>query len=175
MQDWPHAPVHRLSGEGTFFITGATYLKQPYFAPPSALDDVQNTLFAKASQHDCTLQSWALFANHYHLIIQCPDAKRLATMLATFHSSTAIDANRRDGVPGRRVWFQYRDTALTFERSWLARVKYTTENAVHHQLVRCAVDYKWCSAGWLERVASRSFLNTLRRIKVDRVNVDDDF
>jgi hypothetical protein len=39
------------------------------------------------------------------------------------------------------VWFQSWDTQLTNEGSWLARLKYTHENAVHHGLVPQATHY----------------------------------
>ena len=28
---WPHAPVHELSGRGTYFVTAGTYLKDHFF------------------------------------------------------------------------------------------------------------------------------------------------
>jgi putative transposase len=83
--------------------------------------------------------------------------------------------NRREGVKGRKVWFQFRDLKLTFESSWLARLRYTHENAVHHGLVHDAANYRWCSASWFSSSAPRSFVETVRRVKVDSINVYDDF
>jgi putative transposase len=31
---WPHAPMHRLLGRGTYMVTGGTYLKQPFLNTP---------------------------------------------------------------------------------------------------------------------------------------------
>jgi putative transposase len=96
-------------------------------------------------------------------------------MLSQLHSLEGHAANARDNSPGRRVWFQFRDTQLTFERSWIARLRYTHENAVKHGLVARAADYPWCSAGWFERSANRALVESVRRVKTDRVNVVDDF
>src|SRR5690348_17024590 len=30
-RDWPHAPLHRLSDQGTFIVTAGTYNKEHYF------------------------------------------------------------------------------------------------------------------------------------------------
>jgi putative transposase len=175
MSDWPHAPIHRFGESGIYFITGATLHKQHIYRSTTALDSLQECLFTNASKHDCWLQAWSLFSNHYHLVVASDDGERLRRMLSRLHTEAAIDANSRDGTKGRKVWYQFRDKQLTFERSWLARLRYTHENAVHHGLVRDAVQYPWCSAGWFERTARRSFVETVRRMKIDRVNVYDDF
>jgi putative transposase len=83
--------------------------------------------------------------------------------------------SRDDDAPGRKVWFQCRETQLTYERSWLARLRYTHQNAVHHGLVSDATKYRWCSASWFETNARSSFVKVVNSFKIDRVNVSDDF
>ena len=79
-------------------------------------------------------------------------------------------------ITGATLYKQhFRETELTYEQSWLARLKYTHENAVHHRLVVDATRYRWCSAGWFEDNARASFVKTVRGVKIDRVNVYDDF
>lgn len=172
MFDWPHAPVHRFGSESTFFITGGTYLKQHFYRQPAALDELQSILFATAKEHECWLQAWSLLSNHYHLVLH---GDRVRAMLGRFHSDAAKVLNRRDATQGRRVWFQYWDKTLTFEASWLARLRYTHENAVHHGLVRVATNYPWCSASWFERTGERGFVKTVQRMKIDKVKVYDPF
>ncbi|HEX8254711.1 MAG TPA: hypothetical protein VF846_16325 [Thermoanaerobaculia bacterium] len=174
MYDWPHAPAHNL-GSGTFFITGATYQKQPFYRDAAALDELRDLLFRTADQHRCWLQAWSLLANHYHVVLRAEQGESAARMIARFHTEAAIALNRRDGVKGRKVWFQYWDKTLTFPGSWLARLRYTHENAVHHRLVHNAADYPWCSASTFERSAPRSFVQTVRRMKIDALKVYDDF
>ena len=96
-------------------------------------------------------------------------------MIARFHTEAAIALNARDNAKGRRVWFQYWDKTLTFEGSWLARLRYTHENAVHHGIVRVASQYPWCSASAFEREAPRKFVEVVHSIKIDRVKVYDPF
>ena len=48
-------------------------------------------------------------------------------------------------------------------------------NAVHHKIVREASLYPWCSAGWFQRRAAASFFERIMDMKIDRVNVEDDF
>ena len=175
MPDWPHAPVHRFDDAGTYFITGATLYKQHFFRKPAHLDALQGELFADAQLHECRLQAWSLFSNHYHLVAQTENGQQLHDMLSRFHSKSAIAVNQRDGVEGRQVWYQFWDVQLSYEASWLARLRYTHENAVHHGLVQVAAQYRWCSAAWFERTARPSFVETLRRMKIDRVKIYDEY
>ncbi len=174
MVDWPHAPLHRFPPHGVFFVTASTYLKRHYYPRAADLDRIRDSLFELARLHECPLQAWALMSNHYHLVAQCA-GPALKAMLTKFHQTEGFTCNMRDRVVGRQVWYQFRETELTFEKSWLARLRYTHENPVHHGLVTRAVDYPWCSAGWFERTASTAFVKTLSRFKTDRLNVVDDF
>lgn len=83
--------------------------------------------------------------------------------------------NRLDTTPARRVWYQFRETRLTHQTSYLARLRYTHENPVHHRLVAVARDYRWCSAAWFETNAPASFVASVARFKTDKLNVPDDF
>jgi putative transposase len=174
MPDWPHAPLHRFEANGTYFVTGATYLKRHYYRSRENLNRLQDRIFGLAREHRFMLEGWSIFSNHYHLVGKgVGDALRL--MLSQLHSLEAIQCNRDDGVGGRKVWYQFWETELTFERSWMARLRYTHENAVHHGLVRNAANYPWCSASWFVRTASPAFVNSVRRFKIDRIHVRDGF
>jgi putative transposase len=174
MFDWPHAPPHRLFGPGTFFITAGTHLKRHYYRRREDLTRLTNLLLAQSSKHGLSLQAWSVFSNHYHLVVQ-GSGSALSEMLRELHSRAARELNARDGTPGRKVWFQFRDTELTFERSWLARLKYTHENPVRHGLAAKASDYPWCSASWFERVSSPAFVRTVQLFRLDRIRVPDDY
>ena len=175
MIDWPHAPIHRFGEAGIFFVTGATLYKQHFFGAPRALDALQELLFEKAREHGVALQAWCLFPNHYHLVASAEEGTRVKRLLARLYVDSAIAINRRDDTQGRQVWYQFRDLQLTYECSWLARLKYTHENAVHHGIVANAMNYRWCSASWFAATASPAFTETVRRMKIDKLSIYDDF
>ena len=81
--------------------------------------------------------------------------------------------NRLDGCPGRRLWHNYRDTHLTFEKSYLTRLAYTHFNPVHHGLVRDAAEYPWCSARQFAEEVSPAWFATVQSFRYEKVAQDD--
>jgi len=176
---WPHAPVHQLATNGTYFVTCGTYFKAHHFQSASRLAVLQRGLLKLARYYRWQLEAWAIFSNHYHFIAHSPTdqgtASSLPEMLNELHKKTAIWVNKLDGCRGRKVWFNYRDTRLTFQRSYLARLNYVHQNAVKHGLVPVANQYPWCSAAWFERTVSPAQVKNIYRLKTDRLNVPDEF
>ena len=176
---WPHAPTHHLSERGAFIVTAGTYLKAHHFRGPERLAVLHRGLLRVAHDFGWHLGAWAVFSNHYHFVAQPPadadDAATLGKMLAVLHSKTAQWVNRLDAAPGRKVWFNFWETKLSFRNSFLARLNYVHQNAVKHGLVPAANLYPWCSAGWFEREASAALVKTVYGFKTDRVDVVDGF
>ena len=56
-------------------------------------------------------------------------------MLSTLHVKTAEWVNKLDCTRGRQVWFNYRETRITYEKSYLVRLNYVHQNAVKHGLI----------------------------------------
>ncbi|HEX9046254.1 MAG TPA: transposase [Verrucomicrobiae bacterium] len=176
---WPHAPEHRLSVRGTYFITASTYLREQHFAGRSRLAVLHRGLLKVAARFGWQLEAWAVFSNHYHFVGHSPEeadtAESLSRMLGLLHERTAKWINKMDASAGRKVWHNFRETRLTYERSYLARLNYTHQNAVKHGLVPVANQYPWCSARWLERTATPTQIKTLYRFKIASINVPDEF
>ncbi len=174
---WPHAPTHRLSATGTYFVTAGTYLKQHFFREPKHLDALQCKLLTVAREFKWQLEAWCVFSNHYHFVGHSPEkkAESLALMIKKLHSTLGIWINKLDGTPGRRIWHNYWDTELTYAKSYLARLHYTHANAVHHGLVSVANQYPWCSASWFEQTASVAQVKTVFGMKIDDIHVIDEF
>ncbi len=176
---WPHAPPHWLFTPGVFMVTCGTLDRAHLLDTPARLDLVQDLLFTLAREFGWTLQAWAVLRNHYHFVATSPPgvdgAKSLPRLLGKLHMISAREINRQDDTPGRKVWFQFWESCLTFEKSRLARLRYVHQNAVHHGIVERATDYRWCSAAWFESRAPMAFVKAVRRFKTDQLNVPDDF
>ena len=126
---WPHAPEHRLSVRGTYFVTAGTYQRQHRFADKARLAVLHRGLLKVAADFGWRLEAWAVFSNHYHFVGHSPadadTAKSLSLMLGLLHEQTAKWVNKLDAAAGRKVWHNFRETRLTYEKSYLARLNYT--------------------------------------------------
>lgn len=160
-------------------VTAGTCNKAPLLHTPPRLELVQKLLFTITREFGWTLQAWAILRNHYHFVAGSPagveGAKTLPRMLGKLHMLSAKELNRQDNTLGRKVWFQFWESHITFQTSHLARLRYVHQNAVHHGLAAQATAYRWCSAAWFERRAPASFVDSVTGFKTDRLQVQDDF
>jgi putative transposase len=156
-------------------VTAGTYKKTCLFRENQQLSRLTNELLTLAERYGWELQAWAAFANHYHFIAQSLRPENLRRFISHFHTATAAWINKSDGTPGRKVWFQYWESRITFQRSFLARLNYVHQNAVHHRLVLKASEYPWCSASWLEQKADRSFVRMVSSFPCDKLKIPDDY
>ena len=159
-----------------YFVTAGTLHKQHFFRSNERLQMLQDTLFRVAGDYRWLLQAWAVFSNHYHFIAQSPeDPKTLKGMLQRLHSQTARTVNKLDDLRGRQVWIQYRDTCLTYEKSFYARLNYVNNNPVKHGLAVVAGQYPFCSAKWFKEKADAAFRKKVESFRYDRIRIEDDF
>ena len=114
--------------------------------------------------------------NHYHFIANSPkNGTRISNLIKELHSRNSRTINSWDNVRGRQVRFQYWDTCLTYEKSWLVRMNYVHNNPVKHGLVKMATHYPYCSASWPLQKANPSFRRKVESFRFDKLKINDDF
>lgn len=176
---WPHAPLHQLSESGTYFVTVGTYHKEHHFRGTARLRVLHRGLLTVAHDFGWQFEAWVVFSNHYHFVAHSPanevGAQSLSRMLGLLHEKTAKWINRLDHTPGRQVWHNFRETRLTYEKSYLARLNYVHQNPVKHGLVPVANQYPWCSASWFERTVRPAQIKTIYGFKVDQLRTYDEY
>ena len=124
-RDWPHAPPHRLLSAGVYFLTARTAERRDLLASDEMKDWFQEKLLELAQEFGWTLEAWAIFSNHYHLIAHSPPESgggaSLGELVRKLHSLTTKELNRRDNKPCRsRLWQNFRETHLLIsEVIWL--------------------------------------------------------
>ncbi len=160
-------------------VTSGTYQKEHFFRSRKRLRFLAALLLNEAARRGWKLEAWAVFSNHYHWIGKSPEteasSESLRSLVSGIHRQSALYANHLDGTPGRKVWHNFHESSLTYDKSCFARLNYVIENPVKHGLVQSAVDYDWCSAAWFERHATAAFQKTIRSFKTDRIGIDDEY
>jgi putative transposase len=175
-KNWPHAPLHKISERAVYMVTAGTLYKQRFLDTSDKLDMVERGLLRLSQKSGWQLEAWAVLANHYHFVArESAQSAPLSEFLRELHSTTAEEVNWLDGERERTIWYNYWETRLTFQHSYLARLSYVHRNPVKHGLVPMANQYRWCSAAWFERTASPAQVKTIYGFKIDRLKVQDDF
>jgi REP-associated tyrosine transposase len=177
--DWPHAPPHRLQSAGVYFLTARAAERRHLLAADEMKDWFQDKLLELAQEFGWKLEAWAILSNHYHFVghiaSQADDATSLGKMVQKLHSLTTKELNRRENKPGRtRLWQNFRETHLTYQRSYLARLNYVHQNAVHHKLVTVGSDWKWCSAKAFEKAVTPAWFKTITSFKYDAIAAQEE-
>lgn len=127
-------------------VTGSVLHGKPLLNSTEKLANFCETLFERAKFLDWTLEAWFVMSTHYHFIAQSPEkALSLKELIQGVHSINAKYVNRIDGIAGRKVWYNYWDSCIHTEASYLARMRYVMMNSVKHELVQNAEEYPFSS------------------------------
>jgi putative transposase len=172
----PHNPPHLFTSCAIYMITGGTLSSRLLLDSDAKKAHFCETLFQRAAILEWNIEAWAVLGNHYHFVAQAPEeAATLKLLIQAVHSLTARYINQQDGIRGRRVWYNYWDTCITYESSYIARLHYVHTNPVKHGLAGRAADYPFCSCRWFEERADPAWRRMVFSQPVDRVRVVDNF
>ena len=171
-----HTPPHLFKPNCIYFVTGTTASKIPFLAADQAKENFQNTLFTRSRLLGWQLEAWAILDNHYHFVAHAPDdVSTLTRLIRVIHSTSANFINKLDKVQGRRIWYNYWDSCITSETSYLARLHYVNMNPVKHELVESPENYSFSSYRWFVQAAEPKFQQMVFSQPIDQINVQDNF
>ena len=91
------------------------------------------------------LLDYVLMGNHYHVLVQTPDA-RLSDALQTLHTGYSRDHNRRNGRSAHLFRAHCAARRVNTDSQLLATYRYIARNPVRANLVADALDWAWGSA-----------------------------
>jgi len=177
-KSYHHAPAHLFRAGSSYIVTAGTYGKVSHLHNDERKQQWRKSLDFVVRREKWSVVAWVVLDNHYHILLQAPEggAERLPQMLGDMHKYLGRRWNGADGTPGRRVWWNYWDTCLTREASYLARLNYIHWNPVKHGLVAQPEDYAFSSyRGFLEEQNGELVHRWEGDYPWDRVSIRDDF
>jgi putative transposase len=173
---YKHNPPHLFRSNAKYFITGAIYEKKYFLTEESAKLRMIESINKGFSDNNWKLEDWVILHNHYHLIVEAPDrAETLSGIMQNIHKFTAmwIKKNIASAKNEDKIWWNYWDTCLTYEKSYFARLNYLWNNPLKHCLVEDPKDWKFGS--YFHRFKNNpEYLNEMKH-PFDMVKVFDDF
>ncbi len=145
-----HRPWHSpplLFNEGQFHLSAACYEHQPHIGRDLArMESFNQSLLETIETGQHQLFAWCVLPNHYHLLVETINLKRLKKELGKLHGRTSFEWNREESSASRTVWFRCSDRAIRSERHYWATINYIHNNPVHHGYVEKWTDWPFSSA-----------------------------
>ena len=173
---YAHAPPHLYRPGAKYFITASTFRKIKLF-DGKAKEKLLSSLLRSCNNHGWKLEDWVILDNHYHLMLNAPENKmNLSRFVSEYHKFTAmfIKKNNPKAIGLPKIFSNYWDTCVNYERSYYARLNYIYYNPVKHGYVEKAKDYKWGSFYFRYR-EEKGYIEELReKFPFDEVNIKDD-
>jgi putative transposase len=175
-RDHPHRPPHLFLPHTLYMVTGATLDRQWFLDSDEKKAASCQVLFQRIERYQWELEAWAVMPNHYHFVARAPeDACSLKRLIRSLHSQTANYCNKVDEALGRQLWYNYWDTCITSEGSYLARLHYVHTNPVKHGLVKDPLNYPFCSYRRFVEQEDPEFVRRVLEQPCDGFDIVDDF
>ena len=177
-KEYKHNPPHLFRSNAKYFITGATYEKKYFLITNKAKARVFKSLYKGFNSLGWTLEDWVILHNHYHLMANAPEnAETLSAIIRDIHKFTAmwLKKNIPKTKSVEKIWWNYWDTCITYEKSYFARLNYIWFNPVKHKLVEKAEDWKFGSYYYRYRKEKEYLKKLKKKYPFDKVKVKDDF
>ncbi len=170
-----HNPPHLFRSNAKYFITAAIYNKRHLMKDEGVKYAVIEVMFESFKRLHWKIEDWVLLDNHYHLMADAPEnAKTLSCVINNFHrfSALRIKKNVDPACSLDRIWYNYYDTCMTYEKSYFARLNYIWNNPVKHGYVEKPEEWKFGS--YYFKADKREEVNSImRNYPCDRIRVED--
>ncbi|MBZ0263186.1 hypothetical protein K8I28_00840 [bacterium] len=99
------------------------------------LIECEKSVLAIGNELSKEVFAWCVLPNHYHILLQTDNIKKLLFELGRFHGRSSRKWNLEDKTPGRKVWFNYVERPLKSERHFWEAMNYIHNNPIHHGYV----------------------------------------
>ena len=143
-----HSPPHRPNfGHLRFLISASCFEHRHHIGhSPERMDNFSRDLLAVFAAHSRQTFAWCVLPNHYHALVEAPDAKALLRDLGLLHGRTSHAWNGEEQARGRKVFFRAVERAMRSDRHYWATLNYVHHNPVRHGYVARWTDWPWSSA-----------------------------
>lgn len=175
---YKHNPPHLFIPNTKYFVTGAILNHYKLLHSEKAKEKLFDYILKSAAHFDWNLEAWVILDNHYHLMLNAPEnAETLSLLIGNIHRYSAIWLNKNVKVPDSalKIWHNYWDTCVTYEKSYYARLNYIWFNPVKHGYVDGPEKWKFGSYYERFKLEKEYLIRVNKDFPCDKVKIVDDF
>jgi putative transposase len=133
-------PPHIYKDNACYFVTASIVHGRRLLKTDAKRALVRDVLRKAIKQYGIRLYAWVILANHYHLLLGTSDVAPIYKFIKRLHGDSAVQLNKLDNTPGRKIWYQYWDRFPRNERDFWAYYNYIHINPIKHGYVRILDD-----------------------------------
>lgn len=193
---YKHNPPHLFIKSSKYFITASTYKRKPYLKLSFTKERLIWSLQKEFNRYSWEIEDWVILDNHYHLMVNAPENPHsLPDIFKEVHRFTALwikknmnlknreSINRIDDASTRlmrsksseKIFYNYWDTCITYEKSYYACLNYIWYNPVKHGYVDSPE--KWYFGSYYNRFQEEmeDMNQIVEKYPFDKVKIKDDF
>lgn len=173
-----HNPPHLFVPNAKYFITSGTYHKQYYLQSRQAKEILIDSIIRGFTDQNWLVEDWVILDNHYHVIVNASEeAARLSKIMQTIHkfSSNILSKSIPELRIIKKIWHNYWDTCLTYEKSYYARIHYLWFNPVRHGCVDNPEKWEYGSYYYRIKEGKNNVNKIIKEYPIDKIKVKDDF
>ena len=146
---YKHNPPHLFIPGAKYFVTASTFGHKPYFREEAIKYKMLEILQTGCQKYNWKVDDWVILDDHYHLMLKAAESDNasIALIINNFHKFSAmfIRKYKPELKSIIKIFYNYWDTCITYERSYYARINYIYLNPVKHGYVTEAQNYKFGS------------------------------
>ena len=189
---YKHNPPHLFVKGAKYFITTATYKKKRFLKKSGVKERLLLSLQKEFYKHNWKIEDWVILDNHYHLMANAPqEAETLPSIIKKVHRFAALwikknfdleSINNVNGAPtwsvkpkSEKIFYNYWDTCITFEKSYFARLNYIWYNPVKHGYVKSPDQWEFGSYFLRYKEDSKYIQKLHDKYPFDKLNINDNF
>lgn len=129
-------PPHAYEDDACYFITARTVGRQRLWDTDVKSVLLRGILQTAVKDYGVTLYAWVILPNHYHLLLHTNATIPIYKSIKRLHGDSAVQLNKLDSAPGRKVWYQYWDTSPRSVKTFWCFFNYIHINPLKHGYVR---------------------------------------
>ena len=174
---YKHNPPHLFKSNSKYFITGSIYMKKNLLLNSNAKARLLKSLIIGFTTKGWKLEEWVILNNHYHILVESStNINDLPNIMRDIHKFTGIwiKKNINEAQELKKIWWNYWDRCITYEKSYFSRINYIWYNPVKHNLIDKAE--LWEFGSFYDRYKQQDYVNQIKiKYPFERVKVKDDF
>lgn len=169
-------PKHIQQDNSFYFFTVRTIDGQWFLQPDNYKQILLDTIKDKTKKFKFPLIAYVILQNHYHLICNVSDARKISKFIGELNGASARAINIADSAINRKIWWNYYDHVIRNESDFFKHLNYIHQNPIKHDLAE-SFSYKFSSYGiWLKKKGKEYLDHSFEKYPIaDFMMKGDDF